>query len=1519
MHTVYVPADRFTADLAPDWGRQARELVRAHGGVDALCAAVGVPGEVAAQVAPRVAAKLEREPIEDLRIDFEDGYGPRPDAEEDAEAVRTAGELSAAVRDGRAPAFVGLRFKCFEAATRRRGVRTVDLFLSTLMAAGGLPDGLVLTLPKVSTVSQVEAMVTVCERYERAAGLPAGRLRFEIQVETPQLIVGADGRHPVAAAIAAGRGRVSSLHYGTFDYSASVGVSAAYQSLAHPAADFAKEVMQVAAAGTGVHLSDGSTNVLPVGPPEQVTAAWRLHHDLVRRSLERAYYQGWDLHPGHLPTRFVATFAFYREGFAAAAARLAGYLRRDAGGVLDEPATVRALARYLQRGHACGALDGDELLAATGLHAGRIELLARPRSDTEHLAGRHPLRPRPGFPAGVQRYHVGGFSKMAPGRSGSTIEGSPNAGRRSVPCAGPDRNALCPVISPTEAPPRAIGIGAGSASGGGDPGRHPRLWWLFLLGCLLGVVAYQLTPVGLGRDVIYQLFGLASAAAILIGVRIHRPARRLPWHLMAAGQLIWSIADAVFAFDGTVLGNERFPSPADPVYLAGYPVVAAGIYLLIRGRRPRRDVAGLLDTAIVTVGLGLVAWVLLARPALRQYQDSPAAAVVGVAYPVADMLLLAVMIRLVTTPGGRTRSLRLLIGALVTLVVVDTTATALDLLTFASSDGINFLWLLSYAAWGAAALTPSMVALSEPTADTRVQFTRTRLLALTAAVLVAPSTLVAQQLLGHPPDVWAVALSSVAMFLLVVARMSLSIDQISAANRQREQAQQALAHQAAHDALTGLPNRRQAVELIRRALGRSRRSDTVVGLLFVDLDGFKRVNDTLGHRAGDELLRHVADRMTASVRSGDLVARLGGDEFVVLLEGLDQQGSAVAVAERLITEIAGITRLGDGREVSIGASVGLSVSHDVGTDPDRMLQEADVAVYRAKREGRGRVEVFDEQLRKEIEQRTRLTEELGAAIIDDALVVHYQPILHLGSGGVQGYEALVRWVRPDGSLMQPGDFIPVAEQSDLICDVDTWVLRHATHQLAAWNRSSGTRDLAMAVNLSARHIARPRVVADVRDAIEAAGIEPGQLLLEITETALIDDMVALSALQQLRALGVSVSIDDFGTGYSSIARLEHLPVDIIKIDRRFLDPNTRSAEKFLRLIVQTAHALDLEVIAEGVEDEQQLALLRELHCESAQGYYLGRPVPAERLHPERERHGRSLLRAPARAGGRSGAGGGVPARPAVGPDEIASRLRPTRSRDACGRVGQTCEYSEQRRKAGQHDRHPERPGRRHWGRSGGDQRVDRVLRPAGGQPRSGPGRRHLAHPAVAGRGRRGGDPRPAGDRLRQHHPHVRGAGLRRRRGAGAAVPPVRPLERRGAGAPRPALRRGGRRAHLDLRRGRDPVRGGAQPLLPRARPSRRRRSGVLPGPRLAGHVRPGVPGGPAQRGRPERVPAGEVEGAARPVVVPAPAADAGLLAVPDGVDGHRPDERDLPGPVQPLPAGPRDQGHHRPARLGLSG
>ncbi|WP_269928821.1 DUF6986 family protein [Kocuria massiliensis] len=415
VHTCYIPADLVGEDTPAEWGRAGLEAAEEAGGLKVLAGLAGVAPEDSDELITRVAAKLREEPIEDLRLDLEDGYGDRPDAEEDAaaaEAARTVARFAVNRHRGSspAPAFAGIRFKCFEAPTRHRGLRSLDIFVTTLVREGGLaeagvgsnglPDGLILTLPKVSSVDQVRVMVEACRALEDSLGLPDGRLRFEIQMETAPMILGSEGTSPIPAMLRAGEGRVTSLHYGTYDYSASLGIAGKFQSLEHPAADHAKSIMQVAVAGTGVHLSDGSTNQLPVGDAEQRRESWALHSRLVRRSLERGFYQGWDLHAHQLPTRFITTYGFYRDAFADAARRLVTYAGRsvpgiEAADVADEPATARALAVYLLRGMLCGAVTEAEIRAA-GLTPDTIREVAIPGTAA-------PSRPTPAVQTGDAR------------------------------------------------------------------------------------------------------------------------------------------------------------------------------------------------------------------------------------------------------------------------------------------------------------------------------------------------------------------------------------------------------------------------------------------------------------------------------------------------------------------------------------------------------------------------------------------------------------------------------------------------------------------------------------------------------------------------------------------------------------------------------------------------------------------------------------------------------------------------------------------------------------------------------------------------------------------------------------------------------------------------------------------------------------------------------------------------------------------------------------------------------------
>jgi citrate lyase beta subunit len=343
VHTVYVPAHRFTASTVAEWGTAALEALDTHG---------PLPG-VSDAIDSRVRTKLTIEPIEDLRIDFEDGY--RATTDEDTDVRSAAIALAHTISEGTAPPYTGIRIKSLEPTVRRRGLRTLDLFLHTLLTSADLPSGFRVTLPKVTSVAQVRAMADLCATLDETYDLPG--LRFEIQIETPQAILGPDGTALVAPMIHAAAGRCAGLHFGTYDYTTALNIAAPHQSLDHPAADHAKAVMQLAAAETGIPLSDGSTNILPTGTTEAVREAWTFHLNLVHRSLERGFYQGWDLHPAQLPTRYAATHTFYQAHLPQAIARLHAYRTHTTTGVLDEPATARSLARFLLRALHCGATN----------------------------------------------------------------------------------------------------------------------------------------------------------------------------------------------------------------------------------------------------------------------------------------------------------------------------------------------------------------------------------------------------------------------------------------------------------------------------------------------------------------------------------------------------------------------------------------------------------------------------------------------------------------------------------------------------------------------------------------------------------------------------------------------------------------------------------------------------------------------------------------------------------------------------------------------------------------------------------------------------------------------------------------------------------------------------------------------------------------------------------------------------------------------------------------------------------
>lgn len=430
----------------------------------------------------------------------------------------------------------------------------------------------------------------------------------------------------------------------------------------------------------------------------------------------------------------------------------------------------------------------------------------------------------------------------------------------------------------------------------------------------------------------------------------------------------------------------------------------------------------------------------------------------------------------------------------------------------------------------------------------------------------------------------------------------------------RRQAEEKLRYGALHDELTGLPNRPAFMERLRRSLERARLDDQYVfAVLFLDLDRFKIINDSLGHRVGDQLLIEIARRLETALRPSDLVARSGGDEFVVLIDHLREEHDVAYVAER-IQKILAVPITLDEREVFSTVSIGITMSSSLCECAEDLLRDADTAMHRAKSNGKARYEIFDPQMREQALRIMQMETDLRRALSRQEFVLYYQPIISFDSGRLAGFEALIRWNHPVRGFIGPGEFIPIAEDNGMINPIGRWVLLEACRQMREWQRKApGGLPLTMSVNLSGKQFSQPNLIEMIAGILQETGLPASFLKLEITETVIMENSdSAAEMLNELKALGSQLAIDDFGTGYSSFSHLHRFPIDTLKIDRAFVSrmDTSRESSEIVRTILSLAHNLKMSVVAEGVETSSQIKQLRNLGCEYGQGYFLHRPMPA---------------------------------------------------------------------------------------------------------------------------------------------------------------------------------------------------------------------------------------------------------------------------------------------------------------------
>jgi diguanylate cyclase (GGDEF)-like protein len=737
-------------------------------------------------------------------------------------------------------------------------------------------------------------------------------------------------------------------------------------------------------------------------------------------------------------------------------------------------------------------------------------------------------------------------------------------------------------------------------------------WWIFAVaGSLLSLAPLATPPTAIG---VALFLGVQAAglAALVVGVRWLRPPAPLAWWLLIAGRACWLATSASWKLHTLQFGHPP-PQWVSYGFLVQFPLLAVALALIASRRDGQRKSHGAIDAAIITGGLSVLGWTFVVEPFVQVGPMTSLQFANAMLYAACDLTVLAGLVRLLVL-GGRPNATTLLLSAgtlaLLAADVVFYVTTFSGGHTLTARAMPNVLWQLWAVLTAAAALHPTLGKVEQRrrrAADGLIP--RWQLGAFIMLALLVPAVPVAAGLRERyvVPVIIAAGVS-----VLLVIRLGVVVQ---VANRravelqrslgQREALERELHHRATHDPLSGLANRALLVEALDRALERRER----LAMLLLDLDGFKDVNDTLGHPAGDELLIEVSRRLRAALPAVDLLARLGGDEFAALWH--PDEETPEAVGERALACLRPAYQI-TGRDIHLTGSVGLLVLGDQRTSSDA-LRDADLALYAAKDAGKNQVSRFEPGLRAARARHSELTAGLRRAVAEDELSVHYQPVVHLGDGRITAVEALLRWNPAGGAPVPPTTFIPVAEETGLIVPIGWLALRRACADARRWYTDQG---ICVTVNVSGYQLREPDFVDTVLAVLADEGLPGRALVLELTETTLITNLETTERLDRLRGHGVRVAVDDFGTGYSSLSYLVQLPVDILKIDRAFTGPPGQPAAHhwaFTRAILDLANSLELDTIAEGVETDEQERILRALNCPYAQGYRYSRPVPAGQI------------------------------------------------------------------------------------------------------------------------------------------------------------------------------------------------------------------------------------------------------------------------------------------------------------------